>query len=165
MKRLITLFCSCLLILECFIFVPHVNAEEHNIPIGQVLISENIEYLDDGMSIVTSVYEDLTFMRSNLYNKSGSKIYRFRNADGEVLWTLTIHGEFRIIEGASVTCISATCSAEVYDPNWSCTRKSALPSGSWAIANGEFERSLLGIVVSRESVEVSLTSDVYGNLS
>jgi diaminopropionate ammonia-lyase len=37
--------------------------------------------------------------------------------------------------------------------------------GSWAIANGEFERSLLGIVIDRDTVQVSLTCDVYGNLS
>ena len=64
-----------------------------------------------------------------------------------------------------MTCISATCSSEIYESAWSCTRKTAAPSGSWAIANGEFAKTLLGIVVSRESVDVSLTCDVYGNLS
>ena len=129
------------------------------------LVSESVEYYEDGSSLVISVYEETVRTRSDLYNRVGRKVYKYRDANGTVLWSFAATGEFRVLEGASVTCISASCSAEVFHEAWACTRRYAETSGSWAIANGEFERSLLGIVVSSESVEVSLTCDVYGNLS
>ena len=89
----------------------------------------------------------------------------YKDQNGTILWSLAVTGEFRILEGASVTCISASCSSEVFEDAWSCARKTANTSGSWAIANGEFEQKILGIVVNRKSVEVRLTCDVYGNLS
>lgn len=163
MKRLISFICSILLVIGCM--VPCVSGAEYEDAEELVLVRETVAYLEDGSRIITSVYEEATTTRSNLYNKTGSRIDRYVDAGGAVLWSLTVHGEFRILEGASVTCISATCSSEVYNSDWTCTRKTATPSGSWTIANGEFAKTLLGIVVSRESVEVSLTCDVYGNLS
>lgn len=164
MKRWISLICSILLFVGCFVIVPRVNAAEYERFGELILVSETVEYLEDGSSIITSVYEELVQTRSNLYDKAGSKVYRYRNADGEVLWTLTVSGEFRIIEGASVTCTSASCSTAIYNDAWSCTRKSASPSGNQAVANGQFQKTLLGIVVDTENVNVTLSCDPYGNL-
>lgn len=164
MKRWISLICSILLFVGCFVIVPRVNAAEYERFGELILVSETVEYLEDGSSIITSVYEELVQTRSNLYDKAGSKVYRYRNADGEVLWTLTVSGEFRVIEGASVTCTSASCSTAIYNDAWSCTRKSASPSGNQAVANGVFEMTVLGIVISTENVNVTLSCDPYGNL-
>ena len=163
MKHITAWICSFVILLGCAVLP--VSAAECDQLGEQQLINESVEYLEDGSMIITSVYEELVYTRSNLYNKSGSKVRTFVDNGGNVAWTITVYGEFRILEGASVTCISATCSTEIFNSDWSCTKKSAAPSGSWAVANGEFAKSLLGIVVSSESVEVSLTSDVYGNLS
>ena len=164
MKRCISLICSILLFFGCFVIVPRVNAAQYERSGELILVSETVEYLEDGSSIITSVYEEVVMTRSNLYDKTGSKVYRFRNADGEVLWALTVHGEFQVIEGASVTCTSASCSTSIYNDAWSCTRKSAAPSGSQAVATGQFQKTLLGIVVDTENVNVTLSCDPYGNL-
>ena len=164
MKRWISLICTILLFVGCFVIVPRVNAAEYERFGELILVSETVEYLEDGSSIITSVYEELVTTRRNLYDKAGSKVYRYRNADGEVLWTLTVSGEFRVIEGASVTCTSASCSTAIYNDNWNCTRKSASPSGNQAVANGVFEMRVLGIVISTENVNVTLSCDPYGNL-
>lgn len=164
MKRWISLICTILLFVGCFVIVPRVNAAEYERFGELILVSETVEYLEDGSSIITSVYEELVQTRSNLYDKAGSKVYRYRNADGVVLWTLTVSGEFRVIEGASVTCTSASCSTAIYNDAWSCTRKSASPSGNQAVANGVFEMRVLGIVISTENVNVTLSCDPYGNL-
>ena len=164
MKRWISLICSILLFVGCFVIVPRVNAAEYERFGELILVSETVEYLEDGSSIITSVYEELVTTRRNLYDKAGSKVYRYRNADGEVLWTLTVSGEFRVIEAASVTCTSASCSTAIYNDAWSCTRKSASPSGNQAVANGVFEMTVLGIVISTENVNVTLSCDPYGNL-
>lgn len=165
MKRFVSLLCSVLLALSCVVFAPYVSAagSEH---FGKlVLVSETVEYLDDGSMIVTSVYEESVTARSSLYTKTGSKIDRRINAEGEELWSFTVSGEFRVIEGASVSCVSASCSSQVLHENWSCTQKSAAPSGSQAVANGQFQKTLLGIVLDTENVNVTLSCDQYGNLS
>lgn len=159
------LICVLLVVLICLGTAFGVWADDGSSVNNLQLVSESVEYYEDGSSLVISVYEETVQTRSNLYNRVGRKDYKYRDANGTVLWTFAVTGEFRVLEGASVTCISASCSTEIFDEAWVCTRKYAETSGSWAIANGEFERSLLGIVVSRESVEVSLTCDVYGNLS
>lgn len=164
MKRCISLICSVLLFFGCFVIVPRVNAAEYECAKEMVLVSETVEYLEDGSSIITSVYEEVVMTRSNLYDKTGSKVYRYRNTDGVVLWTLTINGEFQVIEGASVTCTSARCSATIYDSEWECITKYASVSGNQAIAHGEFQRKLLGGVISSRNVDVILSCDPYGNL-
>ena len=164
MKRSISFICCIMLVLSCISFAPRANASEAEQSNAQVLINQTVEHLEDGSMIITSVYEDVVSSRSNLYNKSGHKERAYRDAKGNILWTLTVYGEFRIIEGASVTCISAACSSEIYDPNWSCTRKSAAPSGNQAVANGVFEMIVLGIAISRQEVNVTLSCDPYGNL-
>ena len=164
MKRCISLICSILLFFGCFVIVPRVNAAQYERSGELILVSETVEYLEDGSSIITSVYEEVVQTRSNLYTKAGSKIDRYVNTDGEVVWSLTVHGEFRVIEGASVTCTSASCSTAIYNDAWRCTRKSAAPSGSQAVANGVFEKTLLGIVISTKNVNVTLSCDPYGNL-
>ena len=164
MKRLISLLCSVVLAVSCFVLSPCVNAAENEYTGAQILVSETVEYLEDGSVIITSVYEDVVTNRSNLFTKAGSKVDRRISAEGEVLWTLTVSGEFRVIEGASVTCTSASCSTAIYNDNWNCTRKSASPSGNQAVANGVFEMRVLGIVISTENVNVTLSCDPYGNL-
>ena len=164
MKRLISLLCSMLLVLSCFVFVPCVSAAEDEPLDTQVLISKTVDYLEDGSIITTSVYENIVPSRSNLYNKSGSKERVYTDGDGNIVWSLTVYGEFRVIEGAGVTCSSASCSTAIYNDNWSCTRKSASPSGSQAVANGVFEMTVLGIAISRQEVSLTLSCDHYGNL-
>ena len=164
MKRLISLLCCVLLALSCFALAPYVSAAENESSEELVLVSETVEYLEDGSSIVTTVYEAVVTTRSNLYTKTGTKERVYTDADGNIVWSLTVHGEFRVIEGASVTCTSASCSSTIYNDNWSCTRKSASPSGNQAVANGVFEKTLLGIVISTENVNVTLSCDPYGNL-
>ena len=164
MKRLISLLCSVVLAVSCFVLSPCVNAAENEYTGVQILVSETVEYLEDGSMIITSVYENVVTSRSNLYSKSGNKERVYTDANGNIVWSLTVHGEFQVIEGASVTCTSASCSTAIYNDAWSCTRKSASPSGNQAVANGVFEMTVLGIVISTENVNVTLSCDPYGNL-
>ena len=159
------LICVLLVALICLGTALGVWADDGSSVNNLELVSETVEYYEDGSTLVISVFVEPIRSRSNLYNRLGRKVYEYRDADGDILWTFAVTGEFRVLEGASVTCISASCSTEIFDEAWVCTRKYAETSGSWAIANGEFERSLLGIVIDRDTVQVSLTCDVYGNLS
>lgn len=130
----------------------------------QTLVSESVEYYEDGSMLVTAVYEVSVLTRTSLYNKAGRKVYEYREADGNILWAFAINGEFQVIEGASVTCTSARSSAAIYDSEWECVTKYAYVSGNQAIAHGEFQRKLLGVVISSRNVDVTLSCDPYGNL-
>ena len=164
MKRLISMLCSILLVLSCFVFAPCVNAAEDESFEELVLVSENVEYLEDGSFIITTVYEEVVTTRSNLYTKTGTKERVYTDADGNIVWSLTVYGEFQVIEGASVTCTSARSSATIYDSEWECVTQYAYVSGNQAIAHGEFQRKLLGVVISSRTVDVTLSCDPYGNL-
>ena len=87
----------------------------------QILVSEVVEHYEDGSTLVIAIYEITVPTKSNLYNKAGRKTYEYRGADGNILWTFAVQGEFRIIEGASVTCTSASCSSAIYNDNWNCS--------------------------------------------
>lgn len=165
MKRVVSLVCFGLILLGCLIAAPAANAGEIAPAAHQKLVSESVEYLDDGSTLVTAVYEVVNNSRINTSNKNGSKVYTRRDADGNALWTFTVSGEFLIIDGVSVTCTSATCSANILESTWSCTRQFAERSGSQAVAEGTFILKLLGITVKEENVDIALSCDVYGNLS
>ena len=159
------LICVLLVVLICRGAACGVWADDSSSVNNLELVSETVEYYEDGSMLVISVFEKMMLSRSNLYNRVGRKVYEYHNANGTILWTFAVTGEFRVLEGASVTCISASCSTEIFDEAWACTRRYAETSGSWAIAHGEFTQTLLGIVIDRDTVQVSLTCDVYGNLS
>lgn len=165
MKRVITLVCFCMIFLGCIIMAPTANTSEITTVSNQIMVSEKIQYLDDGSMLITTVYEEMNDARFTTLNKAGSKVYTRRDANGEVLWTFTVMGEFLIIDGVSVTCTSSTCSANIVESTWRCTRQFAERSGSQAVADGTFILKLLGITVKEENVELALSCDVYGNLS
>lgn len=165
MKRTISLLCSLMLVFSCISVAPRAGATETGQSRAQVLVSKTVEYLEDGSMIITSVYEDVAVSRSSLYNKAGSKERVYTDENGNIVWSLTVYGEFRVVEGASVTCTSASCSVEIYDSEWECVTKYASTSGSQAVAHGEFQRKILGIVISERNVDVTLSCDPYGNLS
>ena len=164
MKRLKNIMCVLLVVMLLVPPVSGVWADNGCFAGEQTLVSESVEYYEDGSMLVTAVYEVTVLTRTSLYNKAGRKVYEYREADGNILWAFAVNGEFRVIEGASVTCTSASCSTSIYNDAWRCTRKSAAPSGSQAVANGVFEKTLLGIVLSTENVNVTLSCDPYGNL-
>ena len=164
MRRLRSIISIMLAILICSIAGFSTQASSVNSTENQVLVSETVEYYTDGSALIISVYEENLQSRSNLYDKVGKKTYEYRNADGNINWTFSVRGEFRVIEGASVTCTSASCSAEIIDQAWTCVSKYASTSGNQAIAHGEFQRKLLGVVISARAADVTLSCDPYGNL-
>ena len=102
------LICVLLVVLICLGTAFGVWADDGSSVNNLQLVSESVEYYEDGSSLVISVYEETVQTRSNLYNRVGRKDYKYRDANGTVLWTFAVTGEFRVLEGASVTCIKNT---------------------------------------------------------
>ena len=134
--------------------------------ISKTLISETVEYSEDGSSITISVYEDSAPMtRATTYSKSGSKTYTARNSDGDIQWKFTVQGVFSVTEGSSSSCTSSKYSSEIVDDAWSLKTASASKSGNKAIGDATYQRKVLFITTSTENPHIELKCDTYGNLS
>ena len=116
MRRTIA-FLTCLFVLCCYI-VP-ANATEAVFNDESILVSRTIEYLEDGTSIEISVYEDPLTTYASDYMKSGSKIHRAYNSDGDIMYTFTVTGVFSVDEGVAATCTSSSYSTNIVDGDWS----------------------------------------------
>lgn len=160
MKKLISIVC-CLCLLTA-IFVLPVSAEEAD---AEILISRTVEVQPDGSSVEILVYQSPVYTRGNSYSMSGSKVYNSTNAAGELLWTFKLTGVFKVVEGSSVYCTSASHSYTIAEDDWNYVSGSSYKSGNKAIGNAEFNRKVLGIVVETDTCTVTLTCDANGNLS
>lgn len=160
MKKLISIVC-CLCLLTA-IFVLPVSAEEAD---AEILISRTVEVQPDGSSVEILVYQSPVYTRGNSYSMSGSKVYNSTNAAGELLWTFKLTGVFKVVEGSSVYCTSASHSYTIAEDDWNYVSGSSYKSGNKAIGNAEFNRKALGIVVETDTCTVTLTCDANGNLS
>ena len=160
MKKLISIVC-CLCLLTA-IFVLPVSAEEAD---AEILISRTVEVQPDGSSVEILVYQSPVYTRGNSYSMSGSKVYNSTNAAGELLWTFKLTGVFKVVEGSSVYCTSASHSYTIAEDDWNYVSGSSYKSGNKAIGNAEFNRKALGIVVETDTCTVTLFCDANGNLS
>ena len=78
-----------IIILLCFVFIfPHtsinINALENN----------EIEYLDNGYYIITTINEE-TVLKSTK-TKTGTKTKKFYNSNNQVIWSVSVHGTLHI---------------------------------------------------------------------
>lgn len=131
----------------------------------QNVISETIEYFEDGSYMTITVTEDIPATRGTLSSKSGSKDYVLTNKYGNELWRFTVHGTFSLNSGVSATCTAASYSISIANDAWENESASAYCSGNQAIGDATFIKKLLSITVESKSCHVILTCDSEGNLS
>lgn len=134
---------------------------------ASVVVSETVEYLEDGTRIVTVIEEDIpsAAARSTTYTKTGSRTNTALNADDEVLWTFTVRGTFTVEEGVSATCTAASYSYTTPGSGWSLKSGSATKSANKAIGNGVFVQKVLGITIRTMETTCTLTCSKTGVLS
>lgn len=130
----------------------------------QNVVSETIEYFEDGSYMTITVTEDIPSIRGILSNKSGSKDYVLTNKYGNELWRFTVNGTFSLKPGVSATCTAASCSFSIANDAWENESTSAYYSENQAIGDATFIRKLLSITVESKSCHVVLTCDSDGNL-
>ncbi|MCD7892874.1 MAG: hypothetical protein LUG60_04145 [Erysipelotrichaceae bacterium] len=120
-----------------------------------------IEYLDNGMIVETQITE------SNYYStttKTGSKVRKYKDSDGNVLFTVKVSGTFKY-DGSTCTCTKSSVTTSVVNSNWKITDSSASKSGSTATATATAKRYMLGVVVETQSVTIKLKCSASGSLS
>lgn len=154
----------CLLIGCSVLYTPAAQAQE----VTEILVSQQVEYLEDGSKIVTCVYEDIANQgiatAATTVTKSGKKTKTGYDSDGDLNWSLTVHGTFSVVTGSSATCTASSYSYTT-GSSWSLKTGSATKSANKAYANATFVKKLLGITINTENASVTLTCSTSGTLS
>ena len=120
----------------------------------------------------TIIFEDGSYMTETIIEisarasgtKTGSKVKRYYDADGNLEWTATLTGTFTYT-GSGSTCTASSCSITVSNSAWYTVSKSATKSGNTANATVVMGKKVLGVTVTKVSANVSLSCDANGNLS
>ena len=129
------------------------------IPVNALEENKSIEYLSNGDYIETTIVSNInTRARSS---KSGTKTEKYKNASGEVMWSVSVTGTFSY-NGSSCTCTNATVSTTKPSSSWSLSNKKASKSGNKAIASVTGKKISAGTSVTRT---VTLTCSPTGKLS
>ena len=125
------------------------------------LSADNVIYLEDGSYITV----ELVVIESRASGtKSGYKTYRCRNDDGDELWNATLTGSFTYT-GSSATCTASSVSVSIINDKWYTISKYASTSGARAVGSVTMGKKWLGITVSEETLNMSITCSANGTLS
>lgn len=125
-----------------------------------------IEYLDNGSYIVTSIEELVDESEMSLYSTTTtkSKTATYYNAENVAKWYVKVTGTFTYGNGTS-KCINSSVAAESYATTWKITSKSASKSGNTASANAIAKQYFDGTVVKTINRTVTLTCSPTGEFS
>ena len=122
---------------------------------------EEIEYLPDGGYIVTTIEESANRASGT---KSGTKTKSGYDNSGNLDWQIVLKGQFSYT-GSSATCTSATITVNIYDDAYHKDSSSATKSGNTARGSATIKRKVLGITISTDTYNLTLSCDSNGNLS
>ncbi len=161
MKKMFAIFLCAVV----FLSLMGIPATAASCDMYQQVVSEKIEWLDDGSCFVITVTQTASpAVKGGTYTKSGSKTYTYKE-DGNVKWKFTVHGTFSVNSGVSATCTAASYSVSDLASGWSLKTASTSRSGNTAVGDATFQYKVLLIVTKTKSCHVVLTCDSNGNLS
>lgn len=130
-----------------------------------VVISESIEYLEDGSYIVsTLVVENDKPVARATNSKTGSRTSVLYNSDNEPMVTLKLTATFNYT-GSSATCTAASTSYTIHNSYWKVTSATATKSGNKATGNYTSKKYLLGIATQTINSTITITCSNTGTLS
>lgn len=135
--------------------IPTVHAD------GPDFQSEYIIYMDNGDYIVIELVE---YMTRSINGKTGTKNYVYYSADGVARWQASLTGSFTYT-GNGCACTAASCDVTIFDGNYFLISKNASRSGNAAYGTVTVGRKILGITYDQNTINLTLTCDVNGNLS
>ena len=124
-------------------------------------VDEDVVYFEDGSYITIEL--SWTETRAS-GTKTGSKTYRFNNSNGVEQWRAVLKGTFSYT-GSSATCTAASCDVTISNSAFYVVSKNVSKSGNAALCELVMGKKMLGITVSKDTVNMSITCDANGNLS
>ena len=172
MKRIIILFLSTVIVLS-LVTLP-VSATEDTAEdvfdietIDKVDGSTIIHYTDGSTLTISSVRlnDQATALVSTAKSISADRVVTYEDADGVLQWNYTLYGTFSYVSGVSSTCTNASYTHEIFDSGWDFSEGSASRSGNKALGHGIYKLKFLFVTIKTYTIDISLTCDVYGNVT
>lgn len=158
MKKTLSLALAVVMLLSVLSVVAFAQAED-------AVVTESVEYLEDGYYIVTTVTEEAgNSLARATSTKTGSKTATLYNSDDEALVTLKLTGTFTYT-GSSASCTMASTSYTIHNSAWKVTSATASRSGNKAIGNFTAKKYVLGIVTQTRNETLTITCSNTGVLS
>lgn len=152
--KVISILLSFMLLIGCFSI--SVSAADNT------TVNTTIEYFDDGSYAVITVSEESINARAT--TKTGSKVYTYKNSDGETQWTYKVTGTFSYT-GSSATCTAVSDSYTISNDNWHMSSHSCSKSSNTANGSVTMKYKFLGITTNTVSRNITLTCSATGVLS
>jgi hypothetical protein len=149
MKKVFALLLCCMLVISLcptgvFAFEPE-----------DILVKRTVEWLENGDSITTEVYEYAIQPRSG---KTGYASTIYNNSSGTTIWKVTVTGTFTY-NGTSSSATSATATVNTYSTSASFVSKNAYTSGNTATATATVK-----YLHSQTTRSAKISCDKNGNL-
>lgn len=124
--------------------------------------AKDVVYYEDGSYLVT-VIEDVPSARAS-NTRTKNKVCTWYNSDDTVAWEITLTATFTF-DGTSATCDTAICTASIYDRTWYIISKTASKSGNVAYGNAVLGYKILGVVIDKRPINLTLTCSPTGVFS
>lgn len=125
-------------------------------------VDTTVEYFDDGSYAIITVTTEAANAKAT--TKTGTKLYTYKNSDGETQWTYEVTGIFTYT-GSSSTCTSVSDSYKISNSKWHMTSHSCSKNGNTASGTITMKYKLLGITTTTVSPTVTLACSATGVLS
>lgn len=139
------------------------------------LKAQEVVHSDDGTTTVyftdgSRLYISAVEKNSALYETASTtpeyhRTASYTSSDGVLQWEYTLYGTFSYVYGKSSTCIDASYTQTIYESDWTFSDGAAIKSGNTAIGNGNFKLKFFFVTVQTYEIDISLTCDVYGNVT
>ena len=152
----------CPLILTLFCVFSSITITQAATP--NQLIAKEISYLNDGSYFETFIYENSGVETRANKTKTGTKTTTYNDADGKVLWYVSVTGSFTYT-GSSSKCTSASVKAESYNSYWKISNRYSSYSGNKARGKATAKLYYGPLPAATINEEVVLSCDSNGNLS
>lgn len=166
MKKFLAFFMTTIIAITMTTSLFTVQADESDGQVQGTIVSETIEYLPDGSSVLITVIDETPIVPyASTFTKSGSKVYSGLNSDGVVMWQFTVNGTFTVNSGINAVCTAASHTVNILENAWQNKSASSYRSENKAIGDATFIKKILFITVETKSCHVVLTCDSNGNLS
>lgn len=122
---------------------------------------EEIEYLSDGSYIITTIEESVSRASGN---KVGTRTKAKYDSNDNLDWEIVLRGVFNYT-GTTSSCTASTISVNTYDSAYSKDSSSATRSGNTAYGTATIIQKVLGVTISKDTYNLTLSCDKDGNLS
>lgn len=136
-------------------------------PIMTAQAATNETLADDTLYYETVIEETASFspMASNTAKtKIGYKTTYCKNANGTVLWSVTVTARFSY-NGATATCISSSISTTIKDSSWKISNKYSTRCSNYGTATATANKYSSGKIINTITKTVKLTCSPTGTLS